>query len=138
MRESTAAPTGAPYYLNYRLKHVVPQLLGISMVDYPDTEMDTLPYEPHVRYLTSDLLGTKALYDYLLGKLTPDQKLYYDSYVAPLTPLLVRMTESGVRVDREFILTECTRLRTIIDATSNTHRNEFGVALGMNQATTRS
>lgn len=134
-RIDRCAPPGAPYYLNYRLKYVVPQLLGIGMVNFPDTEMDWLPYDPHVRYLTSDLLGTKALYDYLLGKLTPAQQLYYDRHVAPLTPLLTAMSEAGVRADREFICAECTRLRAIITNTSDAHLDEFGLELtGLNHA----
>ena len=42
----------------------------------------------------SDLLGTAALYNHLVGRLTPGQWAYYAGYVAPITPILVGMTES--------------------------------------------
>jgi DNA polymerase I-like protein with 3'-5' exonuclease and polymerase domains len=130
-RVDRVALPGAPAHLNYKLKHIVPQLLSLGMVDYPEGAMDTLAYEPHVQYLTSDLLGTSALYDHLLATITADQRRYYDQFVAPITPILVAMTEVGVRIDQEFSRAECGRLRALIREISNNHQREFGCALGM-------
>jgi hypothetical protein len=71
---------GSPKVLNYKLKDIVPQILNISMVGYDDEPMETLPYEQHVLYLTSDLLGTAVLYNHLMGRLTPSQREYNDKF----------------------------------------------------------
>ena len=128
------APPGSPEVLNYKLKHVVPQLLGIGMVGYSDnTPMDVLPYEQHVRYLTSDLLGTAALYDHLMARLTPGQREYNDKFIAPLTPILVEMTEVGIGLDDGFVRARVARLERLRVQLSEEHRRVLGVPLGMNQ-----
>ena len=60
----------------------------------------------HVKYLTSDILGTGLLYDHLISQLTSIETTYHSKLIAPLTPILVTMTESGVRLDPDFIQTE--------------------------------
>ena len=55
-------------FTNYKLKDVVPRLCGVGMIDFPGS-VAALPYRDHVRYLASDLIGTRALYDYLLNRL---------------------------------------------------------------------
>ena len=128
------APPGSPEVLNYRLKDVVPQLLNIGMVGYDETTpMETLAYEQHVVYLTSDLLGTAALYNYLIGRLTPGQLAYYAGYVAPITPVLVAMTEVGIRLDTQFVNTQVARLQKLMVQLSKEHKETYGVPLGMNQ-----
>ena len=66
------APAGSRVpWLNYRLKDVVGQLLSLRMVEFDNsTRMDVVPYAEHVLYLTSDLVGTKALYDHLIARLS--------------------------------------------------------------------
>ena len=95
--ESTAAsPTRChPRLLNYKLKDCTAQLLNLRMVGYNDSiPMNVMSYVPHVTYLTSDLLGTKALYEYLVGpagrpaggKLTPEQLAYNTNTGRTVTP----------------------------------------------------
>jgi DNA polymerase I-like protein with 3'-5' exonuclease and polymerase domains len=136
-RVDRLAPPGAPTLLNYRLKDVVLQLLNIGMIGYDETTpMEVLPYYEHVLYLTSDLLGTAALYDYLLGRLTPEQLAYYATYVAPITPILVAMTEVGIRLDTQFVNTQVARLQKLMAQLSDEHKETYGAPLGMNQAET--
>ena len=131
------APPGAPELLNYRLKDIVPQLLHLGMVSYDETTpMETLPYYEHVLYLTSDLLGTAALYNHLVGRLTPGQWAYYTAYVAPITPILVGMTETGIKLDTQFVNTQVARLQRLMAQLSNEHKETYGVPLGMTQAAT--
>ena len=128
------APPGSPSTLDYKLKHVVPQLLHIGMVGFSDhTPMEVLPYEQHVQYLTSDLLGTAALYDHLMDQLTPGQREYNDKFIAPLTPLLVGMTEVGIGLDEGFVRARVARLEGLRVQLSEEHRRVLGVPLGMNQ-----
>jgi DNA polymerase I-like protein with 3'-5' exonuclease and polymerase domains len=129
-----AAP-GAPELLNYRLKDTVPQLLGLGMVSYDETTpMETLPYHEHVLYLSSDLLGTATLYEHLVGRMTPGQWAYYAGYVAPITPILVGMTETGIRLDTQFVNTQVARLQRLMAQLSDEHKHTYGVPLGMTQA----
>ena len=76
-------------------------LTGVGMIDFPGS-MAALPYRDHTIYLSSDLLETKALYDYLIARLNSNSSLrtYYDRLSAPLTPALVAMTEQGIRATR--------------------------------------
>jgi DNA polymerase I-like protein with 3'-5' exonuclease and polymerase domains len=130
------APPGTQRLLNYRLKDVVPQLLGLRMVGYNNqTPMDVLPYAQHVLYLTSDLLGTAALYEYLLDRLTPEQQVYNETLIAPLTPLLVEMAETGIKANTEYLKATSARLQELMDQISEEHRSRFGVPLGMDQRT---
>ncbi len=128
------APPDSPRFLDYRLKHAVPQLLGVRMVPFEDhMPMVWLPYQQHVQYLTSDVVGTALLHDHLLGRLTPSQRTYHDRFVSPLIPILVGMTEIGVKVDYTFVRDELDRLEHIMTAISDAHRKRHGVALGMSQ-----
>jgi DNA polymerase I-like protein with 3'-5' exonuclease and polymerase domains len=135
-RDRRAAP-GSPPELDYRLKHAVAQILGVRLIGFDDTTpMDVLPYRRHVLYLTSDLLGTRLLYDHLLGRLTPGLRDYHDRLVAPLTPILLEMGETGFRLDTDFIRRETRKLRRIMAAISEAHRGRHGVPLGLSQAET--
>ena len=62
----------------------MPRLTYVGMIDYPGS-VATLPYRDHVSYLASDLIGTRALYDYLLDQLNQRPRLrdYYDLLCAP-------------------------------------------------------
>ena len=130
-RKDLRAPVEAPYHLDYRLKHVVPQLLGIRMPEFPG-QIEMAPYQLHATYLASDLLGTKILYDFLWPKLSADQQTYYGQLVSPLIHLLVDMEEVGVQADPDFIHTEADRLDTLMQRISERHEHRHGVSLGMN------
>ena len=100
-RVDRKAPGSQVVPLNYKLKDAVLQLLNLRLVEYDDsTPMDVMPLRDHVRYLTSDLLGTKAFYDYLMARLTPGQQAYHDRFITPLTPVLVAMGETGVLLNQ--------------------------------------
>ena len=122
--------------LNYKLKDAVLQLLNLRLIEYDDsTPMDVMPLRDHARYLTSDLLGTKAFYDYLMARLTPGQQAYHARFIAPLTPVLVAMGETGVRLNSEFVLTESHKLEGMLAAISEAHKRRHGHPLmGMNAA----
>ena len=112
----------------------MPQLLNIGMVSYDETTpMEILPYYEHVLYLTSDLLGTAALYNYLMARLTPGQLAYYAGYVAPITPVLVAMTETGIKLDTQFVNIQVARLQRLMVQLSEEHKETYGVPLGMSQ-----
>src|SRR5262249_33626950 len=76
---------------------------------------------------------TAALHGHLLAALTPGERAYHDRLVAPLTPILVGMTEAGVRADPAFIREESAKLRRVMSAISDAHRRRYGVGLGMDQ-----
>lgn len=130
-RRDLLAPDGAPMYLDYKLKHVAGQLLGIKMPHLPGS-IELAPYDVHATYLTCDLVGTKALHDYLWPKLGDLLRTYYQTMVAPLIPILRDMTDWGVVGDREFINTECQRLKKLMNALSEEHKQKHGLSLGMN------
>ena len=124
------APLGSPIRMDYKLKNIVPQLLGLRMVGFDNsTPMASLPYAQHVLYLTSDLLGTKALYEYLISLLAPGEKVYHDRLIAPLTPILVEMMETGVRLDPLFVRSETTVLTGLQGKLSSEHEELYGRAL---------
>jgi DNA polymerase I-like protein with 3'-5' exonuclease and polymerase domains len=124
---------GSPKALNYRLKDIVPQILHIGMVGYDDAPMETLPYEQHVLYLTSDLLGTAVFYNHLTARLTPSQREYNNKFISPITPLLVSMTETGIRLDTNFVNSQVARLQDLMAQLSKEHCESHGVALDMSQ-----
>jgi DNA polymerase I-like protein with 3'-5' exonuclease and polymerase domains len=123
------APAGSPYLLNYRLKNVVPQLLGYRMVEFPGA-MDLAPYQVHTRYLACELLGTWKLHEHLWPRLSHGQRSYYCQMVAPLALLLVEMSYRGVQADPEFIVSESGRLETLLARVSQEHQDQHGVPLG--------
>ncbi len=114
--------------LNYRLKDVTLHLLNIRAEHFPGA-MAALDYDRHVRYLLSDLIVTRELYRYLTTQLRPQDLAYYREYVAPVTPLLVKMALDGVLVDREFIASESKRLNQLRASISDAHQRQFGIAL---------
>jgi DNA polymerase I-like protein with 3'-5' exonuclease and polymerase domains len=124
------APAGAPVTLDYKLKHVARQLLGLRLREFPGS-IETAPRHVHDRYLLSDLVGTRRLSDFLWASLTPGQEEYYRQLVAPLTPLLVEMGHVGVRADPEFIGSELIRLEELAERLSAEHRRRHGRPLGM-------
>src|SRR5262249_41881934 len=126
------APDGAEPLLNYRLKDVVRQLLGLRLPYFPGT-IERVPYAAHRTYLTCDLLGTRALYDDLWPRLGAGLQRYYREIVAPLIPILLAMKDVGVNADAEFIDFEAKRLEELIARLSAEHQREHGVALGMDQ-----
>jgi DNA polymerase I-like protein with 3'-5' exonuclease and polymerase domains len=130
-RRDLRAPAGAAPFADYRLKHCVPMLTGLAMVDFPG-RVEDLPYREHVTYLASDLLGTRALYDHLVARLAgrPRLLLYHDALAAPLTPLLVAMGARGVAADAAFIRAECARLDALAAELAARHEAAHGVALG--------
>ena len=124
------APAGANPFLNYRLKDTVPQLTGLVMIHFPG-RMEDLPFAAHLIYLTSDLVGTRALYDRFWPRIAMRPKLlqYHDLLAAPLTPLLASLTELGVQADPTFMQAEAARLDQFAQASSDAHRAAFGVPL---------
>ncbi|HMB05685.1 MAG TPA: hypothetical protein VKP69_18360, partial [Isosphaeraceae bacterium] len=97
--------------------------------------MDVLPYQQHVIYLSSDLLGTARLYEHLMTRLTPEQKAYNSALIAPLTPLLVEMAETGVRANLEYLKQTSAQLKELMSEISAEHHRRFGCPLGMDQRT---
>lgn len=130
-RMDLAAPDGGEI-MNYKLKAVAAQLLGIRMPSFPG-QIELAPYDRHARYLACDLVGTKKLHDFLWGKLTDVEKKYYQEMVAPLIPLLLDMNAAGVAVDTTFVQAEGARLQALLAKISKQHEEEFRVALGMNR-----
>ena len=126
------APVGAEPVLNYRLKDVARQLLGLKMPYFPGS-IEWVPYAQHCKYLACDLLGTRALYEYLWPRLEPAGQRYYCQLVAPLIPALLGMTEVGVTADARFIDEESDRIEQLMQRLSEEHRRTYGVAMGMDQ-----
>ena len=114
-------------FTSYRLKDCVPRLVLVDMIDFPGS-VAALPYREHVSYLASDLIGTRALYDYLLDRLNqrPQLRDYYDHLCAPLTPLLVEMTERGMLADPRFIREETDRLNDLAARLAQQHLQTYG------------
>ena len=131
-RVDLRAPAGAEVLLNYRLKDVVRQLLGLRMPHFPGA-IAWVPYAQHRTYLACDLLGTRALYEHLWPRLGPGGQRYYRELVAPLIPVLLAMTEVGVAADPAFLHAEADRLGQLMGRLSSEHRHAHGVALGMDQ-----
>jgi len=130
------APADSPLHLDYKLKHVAGQLLGIHMPHFPG-QIELAPYDVHARYLACDLTGTKMLYDRLWPKLTDAERHYYQTMVAPLISIHLDMTETGVQADPSFIVAESQRLAEAMTRVSDEHRSKHGVALGMDEGQMR-
>ena len=97
------------------------------MVGYNDrTPMDVLPYKSHVLYLTSDVVWHGVLYDFLISQLSPGLADYHDRLIAPLTPVLVTMGETGVRLNIEFVRSESIKLEAILAVLSEAHKRRHG------------
>lgn len=126
-RTDLRAP-GGPALMNYKLKAVVAQLLGIHMEDFPGN-MELAPYETHARYLASDLVGTWKLYDYLWPQLSPVEQVYYQTLVSPLMHILGAMTDAGVQADPTFAAQEAQRADDLRQRLSDEHRRQFGMHL---------
>jgi DNA polymerase I-like protein with 3'-5' exonuclease and polymerase domains len=131
-RADLRAADDAPRLLDYKLKHVARQLLGLKMPGFPGA-IELAPYAAHATYLASDLLGTRALYDYLWPRLSDGEREYYRGLVAPLIPVLLDMSELGVQADPAFIESEGRRLDDLLGRLSREHQARFGVGLGMDQ-----
>lgn len=125
------APDG-PEPMNYKLKLVTSQLLGIRMPYFPG-QIELAPYDIHARYLACDLVGTKKLYDFLWNKLTDIERNYYQKMVAPLIPLLLDMNATGVAVNTTFVQAEGDQLQALLAEISKQHEKEFRVPLGMDR-----
>ena len=62
---------------------------------------------------------------------------YHDRFVAPLTPVLVEMSETGVRLNRDFVRSESHKLEGLRAAISAAHERRHGrPLLGMSQGET--
>jgi len=132
-RRDLKAPEAASSTLNYALKDVVGQLLGIRMKEFPGP-VELAPYDVHARYLASDLLGTWKLYEHLWPQLAESERTYYQTLVSPLIHLLTAMSDIGVQADPAFAWKEANRLDLLMQQLSADHEKQFGVALGMNYA----
>lgn len=113
---------------NFRLKDLVETELNIVAPHFPGAA-ELLPYREHVRYLASDCLITARLYRHAMSLLTQREIDYYNTFVAPVTPLLVGMNHIGVRADADFIVGECDRLLGLMRQLSDHHSSRFGQAL---------
>lgn len=114
--------------LNYKLKDVARHLLNTDPQDFPGNA-DRLRLDTLVAYLKSDLITTSQLYDRVSQMLDVTDRLYNDMLIAPITPLLVRMTTSGVEADPDFIDEESDRLEQLMQSISEKHRHRFGIGL---------
>ena len=83
-------------FTSYKLKDCVPRLCGVGMIDFPGS-VACLPYRDHVRYLASDLIGTWALYEFLLTQLAQRPRLtdYYDLLCASANSAAGRNDRAG-------------------------------------------
>ena len=115
--------------LDYKLKHVVPQLLGIKPIFTPTVSMDLLSFEQHRRYLASDLVSTEKLYRYLWTHLHPQQREWWTAVGSPLSYLLMDMSELGVAADAGFVASEVERITEAMEKISVSHEQQYGVAL---------
>jgi DNA polymerase I-like protein with 3'-5' exonuclease and polymerase domains len=131
-RKDLRSPDGAPARLDYKLKHVAGQLLGLRMPHFPGA-IALAPYRTHATYLACDLVGTQALYDFLWPQLPDALRRYYRELVAPLLPVQLAMTEQGTAADPDFIEDECRKLADLLARLSAEHRERHGVMLGMNE-----
>lgn len=113
---------------NYRLKDVLLLELNIDAPHFPGAA-ERLGYREHVRYLASDCVITRKLFDFLKQTLRPADFHYYSKFAAPVTPLLVNMTNAGVNADAEFITSECDRLVALMRNLSDMHKHRFGQPL---------
>jgi DNA polymerase I-like protein with 3'-5' exonuclease and polymerase domains len=113
---------------NYRLKDLAILELGLNAPHFPGAAK-TLTYAVHVRYLASDCCVTQELYQYLKHQLRKEDFDYYRTYVAPVTPLLVAMTNAGIRADVDFVNHECDRLLGMMRSLADAHEHQFGVRL---------
>ena len=130
-RRDLAAAEDRPVLLDYKLKHVAGQLLGIRMPSFPGS-IELTPYKPHATYLTCDLLGTKKLHDYLWARLSENDRTYYQQMIAPLIPILLSMSNTGTAADLDFITSEAQKLEDLMKKLSDEHLARYGVGLGMN------
>lgn len=135
-RSDRRAPAGASPALNYKLKDVARQLLGLRMPHFPGS-IATVPLAAHARYLTSDLIGTEALYQYLWPRLGTRGQRYYQRVVGPLIPELLAMGETGVAADGAFIRRECERLQELAGRLSTEHERSLGLPLGLDEGAMR-
>ena len=87
------------------------------------------PLEELRRYSISDVVGTAALRQFLWSKLSPQVQSYYLHVVAPLIPLLVEMTATGIAADRDFIVSEPARLEDLMKQLSAEHADRYGPGL---------
>ncbi|MDY3555982.1 DNA polymerase [Gemmata sp. JC717] len=122
--------------LNYRLKDVARTLLVLQAQDYPGG-VARLPFDRLVRYLKSDLLVTELLYRYLQQRLAADDRDYNERLVAPVTPLLVGLTLTGVQADSAFLAAEVDRLRNLLAAISAAHAERFAQPLDVGDVALR-
>jgi len=113
---------------NYKLKDVAKHVLGVGAIDFPGT-MVGLPLPKLCRYLKSDLIVTGELYRTLRRKLTWSDWRYNNQLIAPITPLLVDMTEVGVSVDTKFAANECERLLALMQSINDQHVRRFALSL---------
>ena len=70
-------------------------------------------------------------------ELRPELKQYHDRLCAPLTPLLVGMTETGVLADPDFIRAECGRLDALATDLAARHQALYGVSIDETAAQAR-
>jgi DNA polymerase I-like protein with 3'-5' exonuclease and polymerase domains len=114
--------------MNYRLKDLARHLLNMNPLGFPG-QPSRLPLNKLTAYLKSDLVITSALYTYLLGRVDVTDRSYNDRLIAPLTPLLVCMSVTGVAADAQFIEEETQRLLELMRSISDQHKQRFGMAL---------
>jgi len=114
--------------LSYKLKNVARHELGVRPLEYPGAA-ERLPFADLVRYLKSDLLVTRMLHRHLRRRLPVEDRMYDRELIAPLTPLLVRMSNAGVQADPAFVRSEGDRLLQLMERISATHVAEFGQSL---------
>jgi DNA polymerase I-like protein with 3'-5' exonuclease and polymerase domains len=125
-----------PLLLNYKLKASVRQILGVKLLDFPGPA-SLVSWPDLRRYSVSDVVGAKALHDYLWLRLGQRPRRYHAALVSPLAPILLGMTLAGIRADADFLSQEAARLNELFQAVSNQHQAEFGLSLGMSQKALR-
>jgi DNA polymerase I-like protein with 3'-5' exonuclease and polymerase domains len=125
-----------PLLLNYKLKASVQQILGVKLLDFPGPAA-LIPWPDLRRYSVSDVVGARALHDYLWPLLNRRARRYHAALVSPLAPILLGMTLTGIRADTDFLTQEAARLNELFEEVNCQHRAEFGLSLGMSQRALR-
>ncbi len=122
----THRTTGAQ--LNYKLKDLARHVLHVRALDFPGNVV-TQPLSQLVEYLKSDLVVTSMLHQQLSRTLAPECIDYHQRLGSCITTQLVRMSNTGIEADPNFINQESLRLLELMRQISLEHYDRFGQRL---------
>jgi DNA polymerase I-like protein with 3'-5' exonuclease and polymerase domains/DNA-directed RNA polymerase subunit RPC12/RpoP len=114
--------------LNYKLKNIARNMLHVNPLDFPGS-VTNQPLKLLVQYLKSDLVITSRLYQRLQSTVHPHCQDYARRLIEPITTILVRMSETGVAADAEFISAEGSRILDLMQQVSAHHFDLYGQRL---------